>query len=61
MSIQSVPTALFDFSPLPVTVTTSQSLLSSDAGLLPIRQFDERLGFSQQLAAALDEIGRAHV
>jgi hypothetical protein len=55
MSIQSVPVALFDFSPLPLTITTSPSLLSSDAGLLPLRQFDERLGFTQQLAAALDD------
>jgi hypothetical protein len=30
-------------------------LLSSDAGLLPIRQLDERLGFTAQLAAALDD------
>jgi Transposase DDE domain group 1 len=55
MSIQPVPVALFDFSPLPLTIATSHSLLSSDAGLLPIRQFDERLGFSRQLAAALDD------
>jgi hypothetical protein len=43
------------FSPLPITLTTSDALLSSDAGLLPIRQFDDRLGFSQQLADALDD------
>ncbi|HEU5219102.1 MAG TPA: IS1380 family transposase [Gemmatimonadales bacterium] len=40
---------------MPVTVTSAAALLSSDAGLLPIRQFDEQLGFSQQLADALDD------
>jgi hypothetical protein len=55
MSIQSASPTRFTFSPLPITLTTSDALLSSDAGLLPIRQFDERLGFSQQLADALDD------
>jgi Transposase DDE domain group 1 len=55
MSIHPAPAALFDFAPLPVTVTTSQALLSSDAGLLPLRQLDERLGFTRQLADALDD------
>jgi Transposase DDE domain group 1 len=55
MSIQSASPARFTFSSLPLTITTSDALLSSDAGLLPIRQFDEQLGFSQQLAAALDD------
>jgi hypothetical protein len=45
----------FAFSPLPVTVTSSSALLSSDAGLLPLRQLDERLGFTAQLAAAPDD------
>jgi len=55
MSLQSASSARFTFSPLPITLTPSDALLSSDAGLLPIRQFDERLGFSQQLADALDD------
>jgi hypothetical protein len=55
MSLQSAPAPRFTFSPLPVTVTSSSAWLSSDAGLLPIRQFDEHLGFSRQLAAALDD------
>jgi hypothetical protein len=29
--------------------------LSSDAGLLPVRQFDERLGLTQAFAEALDD------
>lgn len=55
MSLQPAPPPRFTFSPLPVTVTTSSAFLSSDAGLLPIRQLDERLGFSRQLADALDD------
>src|SRR5512144_1458102 len=55
MSIQSALAARFTFSALPISVTLSSAQLSSDAGLLPIRQFDEHLGFSQQLAAALDD------
>ena len=33
----------------------SESPLSSDAGLLPIRQLDERLRFTEQFAAALQD------
>ena len=55
MSIQPAPVAVLDFAPLPVAVTPSSALLSSDAGLLLIRQFDERLGFTAQLAAALED------
>src|SRR5262249_31829775 len=56
MSLQSAPPLLFDFLPdRPVVIETSDACLSSDAGLLPIRQLDEQLGFTQQLAAALDD------
>jgi Transposase DDE domain group 1 len=55
MSIHPAPAAPLTFSALPITITTSSALLSSDAGLLPIRQLDERLGFTAQLAAALDD------
>jgi Transposase DDE domain group 1 len=55
MSLHPAPPTRFTFSPLPVTVTTSSTMLSSDAGLLPIRQLDEHLGFSRQLADALDD------
>jgi hypothetical protein len=55
MSLHSAPQTRFTFSPRPVSVMTSSALLSSDAGLLPIRQFDEHLGFSRQLADALDD------
>jgi hypothetical protein len=39
----------------PVIVETSDALLTSDAGLLPIRGFDETLGFTQQFADALHD------
>ena len=39
----------------PVIVETSDALLTSDAGLLPIRQFDEALGFTRQFAGALHD------
>jgi hypothetical protein len=56
MSLQTAAPLLFDFLPdRPVVLETSDALLSSDAGLLPVRQFDEHLRFSQQLAAALDD------
>jgi hypothetical protein len=55
MSIHPAPAAPLTFSSLPITITTSSALLSSDAGLLPIRQLDERLGLTAQLAAALDD------
>jgi hypothetical protein len=56
MSLQTAPPLLFDFLPdRPVLIETSNACLSSDAGLLPVRQLDERLGFTQQLADALDD------
>ena len=56
MSIQ--PASLFDldfFEPLPIHVETSDAPLTSDAGLLPLRQFDQRIGLTQQFAQALDD------
>ena len=44
----------FDFSTsLPIVVEPSAAQLSSDAGLLPIRQLDEKLGLTEQFAGAL--------
>jgi hypothetical protein len=55
MSIQPVVQLTFDFLPLPVVVETSDAPLSSDAGLLPFRQLDERIGLTQTFAAALND------
>jgi hypothetical protein len=49
------PQLCFDFCDLPIVIQRSDALLTSDAGLLPIRQFDERIGFTQQFAAALND------
>lgn len=43
----------------PIVVVPSAEQVSSDAGLLPFRQFDERIGLTQQFAEALSD--RRHV
>jgi hypothetical protein len=44
----------FDFLPqIPVVVQRSAGVLTSDAGLLPIRQFDQRWLYTQRMAACL--------
>ncbi|MFZ0825783.1 MAG: IS1380 family transposase [Verrucomicrobiia bacterium] len=46
----------FDFFPqIPVIVQPSAGRLSSDAGLLPIREFDQRWNFTSRMAACLDD------
>src|SRR3954452_14782378 len=56
MSIPAAALFAFDFfEPLPVQVEVSYAPLTSDAGLLPLRQFDERIGLTRQFAAALDD------
>ena len=56
MSLQSVPRLSFDFFPSrPVEVELSISPLTSDAGLLPFRQFDDRIRLTEQFAAALED------
>jgi hypothetical protein len=46
---------ILDFLGTPLVVEPSQGQLSGDAGLLPIRQFDERVGLTRAVAAALDD------
>ena len=56
MSLQ--PARLFDldfFAPRPIQVEVSDAPLTSDAGLLLLRQFDERIGLTSQFAAALND------
>ena len=56
MSLQSVPPLSLDFfSSRPIHVEISTAPLSSDAGLLPIRQFDGRIRLTEQFAAALED------
>jgi hypothetical protein len=43
------------YEPLPIQVEVSDAALTSDAGLLPVRQFDERLGLTRQFAEALED------
>jgi hypothetical protein len=40
---------------LPIVVEPSAARLTSDAGLLPLRQFDEHIGLTRQFAQALDD------
>jgi hypothetical protein len=44
-----------DFFGTPLAIEPSPGQLSGDAGLLPIRQFDERIGLTRALADALDD------
>ncbi len=56
MSIQGVWQKSFDFlGSKPIVVEPSAGALSSDAGLLPLRQFDEVFGLTRQLADALED------
>jgi hypothetical protein len=56
MSLQPVPSLSLDFFPSrPVHVEISDATLSSDAGLLPIRQFDGRIQLIGQFAAAIQD------
>lgn len=56
MSIHTVWQKSFDFfAGKPIVVEPSAGQLTSDAGLLPIRQFDERIGLTEQFAEALDD------
>src|SRR3954470_11103529 len=56
MSLQSVPLLSYDFLPSrPVDIEVSPAPLTSDAGLLPVRQFDDRIRLTEQFAAALDD------
>jgi len=44
----------------PVLVQPVEELLTSDAGLLPIREFDEQLDFAAQFVAAIDDPRQPH-
>src|SRR5215471_3400807 len=44
-----------DFFGTPLVIEPSSGQLSSDAGLLPVRQFDQRIGLTRAFADALDD------
>lgn len=46
----------FDFLPsLPIIVETQATLMSSDGGMIPIRQFDDQIGFTDRFVAGLHD------
>jgi len=54
MSLQGVLPFVLDFLPnRPIEIEVSHALLTGDAGLLPIRQFDEAIGLTWRFAEAL--------
>lgn len=56
MSLQ--PASLFDldfFEPLPIQIEVSDAPLTSDAGLLLLRQFDDKIGRTAHFAAARND------
>jgi hypothetical protein len=55
MSVPSAWPLILDFLGTPLVIEPSQGQLSGDAGLLPIRQFDQRIGLTRSFADALDD------
>jgi DDE family transposase len=55
MSIQPAWQRTFDFFDLPVVLEPSRATLTSDAGLVPVRQFDQQIGLTQSFASVLDD------
>jgi hypothetical protein len=56
MVAQGAEPILFDFLPqVPVVVQRHQGQISSDAGLLPLRQFDQRWKFTRRMLDCFDD------
>jgi hypothetical protein len=55
MSRQPAGPQTLDFFGVPLVVEPAHGQLTSDAGLLPIRQFDQRIGLPPAFADALDD------
>src|ERR1035437_7152631 len=54
--VEAVELILFDFLPqIPVLVQPAAGQITSDAGLLPIRQFDQRWKYTARMAECLDD------
>ena len=59
MPQQGVEQIRFDFLPrLSIVVESRDVQVSSDAGILPVRQFDDQIGYTQRFIACLND-GRA--
>ncbi len=53
---QTVAQLCFDFlSRLPIVVEPKEVSVSSDTGILPIRQFDSQIGFTGRFIACLND------
>jgi DDE family transposase len=62
MSIQPALQGTFTFfRDLPLVVQSTAARLTTDAGLLPIREFDDRIGFTSAFAAVLDDPRDPHM
>jgi hypothetical protein len=55
MSIRAAWPQCLDFFGTPLVIEPSPGQLSSDTGLLPIREFDQRIGLTRSFADALDD------
>jgi hypothetical protein len=55
MSLPAARPQVLDFFGTPLVIELSQGQLSGDAGLLPIRQFDHRVGLTRAFADALED------
>ena len=55
MSITATWPQVLDFFGTPLVIEPSAGQLSGDAGLLPIRQFDQRIGLTRAVAKALED------
>ena len=57
MSQQPVEQIRFDFLPrLPIVVEAKDVQVSSDAGILPVRQFDDQIGYTDRFIACLNDL-----
>jgi hypothetical protein len=55
MSLAGVWPQVLDFFGRPLAIEPSPGQLSGDAGLLSLRQFDQRIGLTRAFADALDD------
>ena len=55
MSVPASWSHVLDFVGTPLVIETSPGQLSGDAGLLPTRQCDQRIGLTRTFADALDD------